>query len=329
MLILLEGVDCAGKTTLAGRLASRLRAVDPTVPVRYHHRGVPDDHPLVEYVEPLLMYRPDVGQHVVCDRWHVGESVYPTLVDRPTAQTESVRAYVELFLRSRGALLVHCDVDDERAVACGVARGDDETDLARVPRAAREFRRYVAGRTLLPTLSVDVSDPDRSDYDDLVDEVLGYAAREASAASRLGDVVTYVGPTRPSLLLVGDRRGTPRHTLSEFGLWPAFAPFPSTSGSYLIDTLTLEELRVPTHGVQLRDVGLINACDVDDVRAAWELLGRPRVVALGNNAQRALARLEVPYRAAFHPQHQRRFFHHQRRTYLSSLLTVPLLEVSA
>jgi hypothetical protein len=324
MIIILEGPDCSGKSTLAGRLIESLRRAEPDADVRYLHSGPPTEHPLDEYTDPLRSYRPGTGVHYVCDRWHVGEHVYPRVTGRRTDMTEDVRAWLELFLRSRGALLVHCDARDEHLLDCAVARDDEPGEVGRVPTAAALFRRYVAGTTLLPSLVVDVSDPDRPDYVDTVDEVVGYAAREARAAAPLAPYVTYVGPSRPTLLLVGDRRGTPRHDIRTFGDLPAFVPATGTSGAYLMSTLTLEPLRVPTHGVQLRDVGLVNACDVDDVRACWETVGRPTVVGLGVNARRALRAAHVPHRPAVHPQYQRRFLHHNRGTYLRQLLDLDL-----
>lgn len=318
-LIILEGPDCAGKTTFAGRLVDRLRQFETDASVGYRHCGVPVEPPLDEYAASLFGYLPTYG-HVVCDRWHVGEYVYPRVTGRATSMTDGVLAWIELFLRSRGALLVHCDATDPHLIACGVARGrrGDAADPLRA--AAALFREYVARRTLLPTLAVDVSDPDRANYDEVVEEVVGYAVREELATAHLNDLVTYVGSPRPALLLVGDRRGTPSHDLAEYEDWPAFAPAPSTSGAWLMDTLTSTPLRVPTHGLQLRDVALVNANDVDDVRAVWETVGRPPTVGLGINARRTLRNQRVPHRAAPHPQYFRRFMHQQRAEYLVHLL---------
>jgi hypothetical protein len=318
-LILLEGPDCGGKSALAGRLVAALRRAEPDADVRYLHSGPPDEHPLDEYVEPLLGYRPGTGVHYVCDRFHVGESVYPVVRDRPTQLTDDVRAWIELFLRSRGALLVYCKASYDYLRDCGIARGDDRLELTRIFDTQQLFDRWVVD-SLLSKMIVDATDEFALDHEHTVRQVVGVAADCDRAARSLTPYVTYVGPPRPSLLLVGDRRGTPSHDLGEFGSWPAFAPRPSTSGAYLLSTLTADPLRVPTHGVQLDDVGLVNACDVDDVRACWETLGRPTVVGLGRNAQARLRQLDVPHHEAPHPQYSRRFTHHKRVEYLAQLL---------
>lgn len=330
-LTILEGADCAGKSTLAGRVVDELRRCYPGERVTYLHADVPTEHPLDEYVAPLLDYRPGTGRHVVCDRWHVGESVYPVVRDRSTRLTASVRWYVEAFLRSRGAVLVYCAASPNYLHDCGVARGDDRDELARIARTQDAFQATIA-TSFLPRSIEDVTDDglhDESDYHATVLRTVAFSTHEASRAEALNPFTTYVGSPRPRLLLVGDRRGTPSHDLAEFDDWPAFAPRPGTSGDYLLTTLTSDELRVPTYGLTAGDVGLVNANDVDDVRACWETLGRPEVVGLGVEARRTLRRLNVPHRAVPHPQWSRRFAHHKRDAYLRSLLNRHDVEVTA
>jgi hypothetical protein len=329
LLIILEGADCAGKSTLAGRLVDRLRFADPDASVRYHHAGVPQLHPLEEYVEPLLDYRPGTGQHVVCDRWHLGESVYPGVLGRPTQLTPAVRAYVELFLRSRGAVLVYCAASYDYLRDCALGRVDDSpADVATIHDTLGSFRAALTG-SLVPLVVEDVTGEHvtaaehHRAVDATLDRVCALADRFDRASRPLVPYVTYVGPPRPALLLVGDRRGVPSTELEDHGSWPAFAPFPATSGDYLLGTLTSTDLRVPSHGVTLGDVGLVNANDVDRVDHCWVELGRPRVVALGVNAQRRLRSLGIPFDEARHPQYWRRFHYHQRDDYLGWLLGQP------
>jgi hypothetical protein len=329
LLIILEGPDCAGKSTLAGRLARALKHAEPNADVVYRHCGPPAGHALDEYVAPLLDYRPGTGQHVICDRWHVGERVYPAVTGRKTSLRSTVNAYVELFLRSRGALLVYCTATAGHLTSCGYAREDGINDILRVGPTLRAFDQAVV-ESLLPSLVVDVSDPNHAGYDDVVGQVLALANDEHEYAAPLAPFTTYVGSPRPRLLLVGDRRGVPSTDVASFGSWPAFAPRARTSGDYLLTTLAggPRPLRVVEHGLTLGDVGLANACDVDDVGALWKTLGEPDVVGMGVNARRALRDVGVSHRAAPHPQYQRRFFHHLRGEYLRSLLGTTV-EVSA
>jgi hypothetical protein len=320
MLIILEGPDCAGKTTFAERLAVAIQHAEPDSDVTLFHRGPPQVHPLDEYVAPLLDYRPGTNRHVVCDRWHVGESIYPALFDRHTDMTADVELYVELFLRSRGALLVYCDATDEHLTACGVARGANATAFDAIATdAARLYRRYVT-RTLLPSLTVNVSDPTRVGDADVAD-VVDFAIDEEYLAEPLNPFTTYIGPHRPQLLLFGDRRGPASVDLSHYAQWPAFVPRPSTSGCWLLTTLLIDELRVPSHRLLLNQVGIANACDVDDPFELWSTLGKPETIALGTHAHRMLDDLGVAHRHIAHPQYYRRFKHNDRRDYFNAVFS--------
>lgn len=321
VLVLLEGTDCAGKTQFAGRVVDALRASYPQDLVTYHHAGVPQEHPLEEYVEPLLDYRPGTGRHVVCDRWYLGEVVYPTVIGRASDMTPAVRWYVEAFLRSRGAVQVYCAASYGYLHDCGTARGDDHDELVRILPTQEAFQREVVASAVHWAIE-DVTDEgqDASDHRRAALRTVAFASHHASRTEALNPFATYVGPPRPRLLLVGDRRGTPAHDLDEFGDWPAFVPTTGTSGRYLLDALTSAPPTVAAHGLTLGDVGLVNANDVDDVHACWDALGRPEVVGLGVEARRTLRRVHVPHRSAAHPQYVRRFLHHRQDAYVRELL---------
>lgn len=98
MLIILEGPDGAGKSTLAQELAAHLgRTTSDKVEV--WHRGAPTHHPLEEYLLPLLSYRPGTGHHLILDRWHWGEAVYPKILNRPTQLGDAAWWSIEAYLR--------------------------------------------------------------------------------------------------------------------------------------------------------------------------------------------------------------------------------------
>lgn len=322
MLIILEGQDCAGKSSFAQHLADQLKRSDPNSEVVQLHSGVPREHPLDEYVGRLLDYRPESGQHIICDRWHIGEVVYPRVLNRPTQQTTAVRTYVELFLRSRGALLVYCAADRDYLRDCADARSDDGYGASDRVDATRDAFDNAVVTSLLPYAVTDVTDLDRTVGEGVDVDVIEVASDEAWYASSLNPFTTYVGSPRPALLLLGDRRGPADTDLADYRNLPAFVPHTGTSGRYLLDVLTRWPLRAETHRLTLGDVGLANACDVDDPRVLWEALNRPPTVALGINAHRALRAAGVDYRRAPHPQYVRRFHHNEFENYLHQLLKI-------
>lgn len=319
MLIILEGADGGGKTTITQRLAADLAAALPGDTVEVLHKGPPRRHPLLEYEEPLYDYRPSTGRHVICDRWHVGEAVYPALLDRPTFADKPVLRHIEAFLRSRGAVLVHVQPPADVHLTRLATRGDDYLTIGQLPRARELFDEYVKTRNTLPELRL------TGEVNALhVEEIITLARTHEGFAARVNPFITYVGPPNPCYLLLGDVRhqvaradapgasrwltGDPLDTLS---MGPAFGPYRSTSGHYLLEYLPKSFWDA--------GVGLANACDVDNPIALLHALGNPPAVALGANAWRRLQSLGHgtgwQLGAAPHPQYVRRFLHNHGEAY--------------
>jgi thymidylate kinase len=303
VLIIVDGPDCSGKSTLVAALRDRLATRYLHDEVHLLHRGPPTGHPLDEYEVPLLTYRASGSTHVVCDRWHLGELVYPDVFGRSTEFTEPVLRHVELFLNSRGALLVHVDAEVDELRACLERRGDEVVTVDQVV-AIREGFVDAVTRTGLPVVYLDANDV-RSPA--TIEWLLGEAEALTNGRAYTDKIVTYVGPRWPKLLLLGDVRATvdgdddPR---------PAFMPYTATSGHYLLNALG----DATRHGV-----GIANACDVDDPKGMWYSLGQPDTVSLGINAQRAVTwdARHVP-----HPQYVRRFHNTKRNEYRDAILGV-------
>lgn len=298
MLLILEGVDGAGKSTLAARLADELHRRDPAARVEVLHRGPPGDaNPLDEYEVPLLSYRPGRDHHIICDRWHLGELVYPRVLGRPSLLDVAHLAHIELTLRSRGAVLVHVAPPLDVIYRRLRDRPDDSPGAAPgvIDRVHERFAAEVAETTI--ELAFTGGTPSN---DVCIDAILRVAAHTERACVGLNDFITYVGPPRPRALLLGDRRGV-AGTPDEHGLGPAFMPYPSTSGAYLLRALPR------SHRDQ---IGLANARDVDDWHELWRVLDRPNIVTLGANATRVVAgRRPLCHGSLPHPQFVRRFFY--------------------
>lgn len=319
MLILCEGPDGSGKTTLVAELADALRTTYPTHLVEVRRCGVPppDSHPLDLYATPLLSYRPGSGHHVIYDRLHVGEWVYPAVLGRPTRADEPSWRWLDLLLASRGALLVHGVADVATLVTNVVRRGDDLVSPEQLAAVATGYaERLLLSR--LPRFDHRLGDAFA------VAEIIARARQTEYVVRHLTPFVTYAGPARPAYLLLGDVRRpltgrvaaetSPEHTRH---LGPAFGPYPGTSGHYLLQNLPEDLLA--------RGVGLANACDVDDVATLLVALDFPRTAVLGANAYRCVMQLltgpgpEARFGSAPHPQFMRRFHYDHGFSYGSVL----------
>lgn len=306
MLIIVEGVDGAGKSTLVRRLAQTITTTTGDA-VQILHRGPPELHPIDEYERPLWSYRPGSG-HIIADRWHLGELVYPQVVGRTTKLDAGTLRHIELLLASRGASVIHVTAELNVLRDRLVARGDDLITPDMLAEIKIRYAYVMSKMTTLPR-STYYGDPSESTLNKIVETLL----KHDEDVRTLNDFVTYVGTTTPDLLLYGDVRGPG----SDRSTAPAFGPYPNTSGNYLLNALEETRLESPALSSH-RDwnrIGIANACDVDDPLTLWNRLGQPRAVALGVNAHRRLDERGIPHLEAPHPQYWRRFHHHEQLGY--------------
>lgn len=300
MLILLEGPDLAGKSTFAEMLHDEILARFPEDTVKMLHAGPPRKHPLDEYVTPLLEYVPGRGEHIICDRWHVGESVYPKLKGRGSDMTWSVRRYIEMFLRARGALLVGLIPGTATLTERYHDRGDAIQSLDIVLAAQREF-----------VIAMNTSNVHqiRSDVNNAVfmHEVLASATRCERFAQPVAGLQSYIGHTAPNTIYVSDRKPCEggracRHSTRHHALAPALMPHRGSPGAVLMDSLPTSNL-----------IGVVNLFDEADLKPlllSRTLNGeRVNIVALGRAVQERLKSMgnihgvtTVP-----HPEWVRRF----------------------
>lgn len=357
MLTIFDGQDGTGKSTLlrlcrerdfSSRVAGSLL---PDWELLKANRPT-SDNLLTEYLQPLLGYSATGLTDVACDRWFLGELVYPQLTGRTSLADPVQLRYLVNWLRARGALLVHVtarpEVVLERLRARDASDPDAEPHL--VDAQAKLFAAAVAQvRELgLSTLTIDTSDaPLRSSHHPVVvgdllqlaGTVNRYAAQlQHAAAETVGaqfDTATgwherelgrYVGPLRPRLLLVGDEQGPAYPELTA-----PFVPLRRGCGAYLWRALSDSEPATRGHPssyralegwvplLSLADVGVVNSRDdvqrePTDLRRLWRRLGEPPVATLGDRAAAVVRRLQLPGSCVARLPHPQwvRRFHHAR-----------------
>ena len=303
-MILLEGPDGAGKSTLAKKLADRIHQLHPKDRITILHKGAPSEHPLAEYEGPLFNYRPGQRDHIICDRWHVGERVYPAILQRPSALTPEMFWHIELFLKARGALLVYV-TQPLPVLQNRVARdGDDLININQLKGISTWYDEIMRSITML--MPTDITK---------VNDIISMAQDLDSSYRALNNFTTYIGPRYPSVLLLGDKRNVPDHLVSV--PTPAFMPYPSTSGQFLLSAFT-QYGKNPKQVQTELELGLANACDVDDPVALWHVLGEPKAISLGTQAGTRVG--DFVHRRVDHPQYVRRFHYELKFEYLNHML---------
>jgi hypothetical protein len=100
MIIIIEGPDGAGKTTLAGELVDHFN-------LRYVHEGPPpqDIDPLEYYTDLLTSYRDD---NIVFDRFALGERVYGPILRGTDRLTEEKWKIFRRLMQRFGAFHILC-----------------------------------------------------------------------------------------------------------------------------------------------------------------------------------------------------------------------------
>jgi thymidylate kinase len=296
MLIMLEGCDGAGKTTLANRLVEYAQGRGFTAEL--WHRGVPERHPLEEYEYDLEQADPAIDHLIVMDRWHLGQLVYGGLYRDENLLGMGGAWHVDALLKRYGAvqLIVSPPLDEIRR-RLGV-RGEDYLKAEHVEHVWKSYQE-LAERFDIPTLECDVDD---DDLRVLVDTAHSRAARNEP----LRAFSTYVGSRFPEILLVGEKHGPTKEERAPHRA--AFVPYPSTSGKWLCDAIAGQQV------LGTNRIGLVNALQ-DNVADLVDVLGQPKVVALGNAAAQECDRLGLLFGQLPHPQYMRRFQNRNAETY--------------
>lgn len=138
MLIILEGVDGAGKSTLIEALANAIRRPLGREPIRLV-RSIPTAPVLLEYTDDLVGYAPYTGVDVLCDRWHWGQPAYGPIYRGGDDLGASGRRYVDRFLNKRGALIVNLYADPGVLHARYAVRGEDYLKPEHVETVLRTY----------------------------------------------------------------------------------------------------------------------------------------------------------------------------------------------
>lgn len=295
MLVIVEGCDGVGKSTVCDRIAE-IAYTDFRCDVARYKAGVPvpGHDPFATYERGLPDFRTVEDAIAICDRWHWGEPIYSELFGRENTLTTAGFRHVELYAAARGAVVLHLENDAKVVRRRLRRRGDDLVRPGDVQRVMADYW-MIARLSALPVVAAVDPSGDR------LRDVVRLARTRMGMCAHLRRFPSYVGGPSPDVLLVGERRGgdpdQPDHA--------AFVPRGATSGRFLLEALPSS---------MWRHVGLVNAFE-DDVPLLWTTMFEPNVVALGRKAYERLRDQGVACGAVPHPQYVRRFHHAAKIAY--------------
>lgn len=303
MIIVLEGPDLAGKTTLARALCNAHNG--PYFILKASAPDPPDRDPLEEYEEALGRLPRGENCLVVLDRWCLGEEVYGPLFRGGSRFSPGGILHAEMTLSALGALKFLMLPPVEVLTARHQQRGDDDVSVDDLPHLHELFE--VTGSRYGYELLTDVID----DLGLTARVILARAGLRHDLATEIaGGAPGYVGTLQPSLVLAGDvRSGSEREDTAPS--WrPAFGPPSAGCARYLMDALA------PHAEIVSWEAGILNTGEhgMSLVEADY-LLGRPSWIAMGRKAEYRLSQAGIRCEYIPHPQWARRFEHKKQAEY--------------
>lgn len=146
MIIIFEGPDGAGKSTMIEAVKQQhLNAGHAPESVQIWRAGPfpPDSDAWREYVLPLTSLYPSRDWLVLIDRWHLGELIYGPLLRGQSRLSLEQRTWIEGYLRTFGAVMVHLTAREEELIRRLSDRGDDLIKAEHLPEILAGYAKYV------------------------------------------------------------------------------------------------------------------------------------------------------------------------------------------
>ena len=329
-IIILDGPDGAGKTTLANKIAERAM-LKGYVPL-YAHLSKPADawaehrDALFEYIR--CAFECNTKTLVIADRHFMSEAIYGH-VYRQGSEYPFAARHVDRLLYRYGAVRVVCAPPVEYVIETHARLKSERTEMydSGMEAIARMYYDLwygssdanvdysplgdylqqliweggVADKIGWYHYDVTVNGKNMDQYSDILIDEMGQLQAMVSPFLD-GTKKNLTGwPRRSAVLLVGDCISDDSNSRT---------PFFANHGSSLYLAKTLQKI----HADESR-VCMVNVNDPDGitrVRDVTRFCGR--TIALGCRAEQALEKASLTYQARVrHPQHARRFTHHDSR----------------
>lgn len=154
-VIIVEGIDGSGKSTLVDSLESM-------IPDNYHvlrmHRGPIQDTVENEYIEPLTSL--SSNQFLLADRWHVGEMIYGPIYRGESLVSGLYENLIESYLDSIGAVKIILQPDISEVRQRLADRGEDYLLEEHVEEVYKFYGQYADKHNYLVVLDNDYVDVD-------------------------------------------------------------------------------------------------------------------------------------------------------------------------
>ena len=324
MFIAIEGCDGSGKSSLISAIKEEIASSNSSAEIVMHHKGKPPQE-----TRRCLLYEYAIDYETVdfastihlADRWHWGERTYAP-IKRPHTNKDGYGLlgvagwrWVELFMQSRGMAQFYLYQKPEVIKNRLSARGDDFITLDEIDQIYNAYN-LTAKSAALISETIIPGESSIADLPEFAKHVIDIATAVAERARHLSKYPGYIGATKPSVLILGDKRNVVDVYGDETVL--PFMPVNSNSGEFLLEALP-EQL--------WPSVGIVNANEISsqDLMDLHVALGSPPIAALGRMAERAVLKTSIhvdDYVVMHHPQFVKRFKHSKKHEYGEAIARV-------
>lgn len=291
-MIIIEGCDKTGKTTLANSLNKKL-GFDI---VKFNQPKT--DNPYFEY----MSFLEKVDNPKIVDRFHVGEFVYPVIYNRPMVLTRRHFRIIDLSLQTLGAIKILASTNVEFIKNKFKKDGEEVNKIQDIELTTMLFNLY---NSYISTgdqfIDYDLNEMPLNVAIEKIEEISRLQYELLSFNNRKGLFnIGYQGSVRPDVLFVGERVNN-EHPKKDHS-----RPFDFSPSSDLIYRLMN----------RFSKFAVINIFDINnkqvDIRLINSLVKPKAVIALGNIAYENILKqmadpYDVPVSKIEHPAYIKRF----------------------
>jgi thymidylate kinase len=143
MIVIFEGPDGAGKSTMIKEVQATAEAVGTPTSVWRAGPFPAGSDAWREYVFPLTSLSASQDWLVLIDRWHLGELVYGPLLRGGSRLSLEQRAWIEGYLRTFGAVMIHLTATVEELARRMANRGDDLIKAEQLPYLKAAYEQLI------------------------------------------------------------------------------------------------------------------------------------------------------------------------------------------
>lgn len=291
-VIVLEGPDCGGKSTLAETLVLQHG---------FHqiHIGqpAPGEDTFKTYTD-ILMSALEYDQPIVFDRLHIGECIYGPVMRGTDTLTSIGATLINRILTARDAKLIFCLPHKDRFRESYKSRGDDYVKKLDTAEMIYDlYNDYAAHHPEFEVYNYQVTST--------------YEEREMLFSPRPALPFGCTGSNKAHYLIVGE---ITNHNVTEYDL-----PFHYLGNSSAWLHQALELSRVREDRLAFTNAKFISGEPRDLERIVNRLPQFRHAVALGRHAEDALKKAGIPSKYVEHPSSAKRFKHNSPEDYARQL----------